>query len=83
MAITVATSLKADVGTHAVVLTNSITDNNEDPAQSFSETVSFNVIVVDPCDTSVITPLNLAPQSIVNGATYTWTFTEAVVAIET
>ena len=83
MAITVATSLKADVGTHAVVLTNSITDNNKVPAQSFSETVSFNVIVQDPCDTSTITPLNLAAQSIVNGASYTWTFTEAVIAIET
>ena len=54
------TSAKADVGTHAVVLTNDITDNNEDPSQSFSETISFSVTVVDPCDTSVITPLGLS-----------------------
>ena len=77
------TNLKADVGTFSIVLTNSITDNNESPAQSFSETISFNVVVEDPCDTSTITPLGLSAQTIVNGGTYTWTFTEAVIAVET
>ena len=76
-------NLKADVGTFSIVLTNSITDNNESPAQSFSETISFNVVVEDPCDTSTITPLGLSAQTIVNGGTYTWTFTEAVIAVET
>ena len=75
--------MKADVGTFAVVLTNSITDNNEAPAQSFSETISFSIIVEDPCDTSVITPLALSAQTITNGGTYTWTFNEAVIAVET
>lgn len=70
------------MGTHAVVLTNTITDNNEGGPQTFTATVSFNVIIEDPCDTSVITPIGLTPQPIVNGATYEWTFTEAVIAIE-
>ena len=40
-------------------------------------------MIQDPCDTSVITPLGLSAQTIINGGTYTWTFTEAVIAIET
>ena len=62
------------MGTHAVVLNNAITDNNQGGPQNFSPTISFNVIVLDPCDTTVITPLALSAQTIVNGATYEWTF---------
>ena len=74
--------MKADVGTFAMVITNTITDNNETPAQSFSETISFTVTIEDPCDTSVITPIALSAQTITNGGTYTWTFTEALIAVE-
>lgn len=70
------------MGSQVVVLTNSITDNNESTPQSFSETITFTVIIEDPCDTSVITPLALSSQTITNGGTYTWTFTEALIAIE-
>ena len=41
------------------------------------------MVIEDPCDTSTITPLGLSAQTIVNGGTYTWTFTEAVIAVET
>ena len=82
-AITVQASVKAAVGVHAVVLKNTITDNNQGGPQTFTPTVSFSVTIVDPCDSSTITPLGLAAQSIVNGATYEWTFTEAKIAIET
>ena len=65
------------------MLTNTITDSNNSPTQTFTETVSFTVVIQDPCDTTVITPLALSSQTIANGGTYTWTFTEAVLAIET
>jgi len=75
------------VGTFAIVMTNTITDNNRSfatptTAATFVKTVSFNVVVTDPCNTSTITPLNLAARTIVNGGSYTWTFTEALIAIE-
>lgn len=82
-AITVQASAKAAVGTHQVVLNNAITDNNQGGPQNFTPTITFNVIIVDPCDSSVITPHALSAQTIVNGASYEWTFQEAVIAIET
>lgn len=66
-----------------MVLVNDITDNNEDTPQSFSENVSFTVTVIDPCDTATMTPLALSAQTIVNGDSYTWTFSEAVFDVET
>ena len=82
-AITVQASAKAAVGTHQVVLKNAITDNNQGGPQNFAPTITFNVIILDPCNTSVITPHALSAQTIVNGASYEWSFNEAKIAIET
>ena len=48
------------MGSYQLVLTNSITDNNESPAQTFTETITFTMVIEDPCDTSTITPLGLS-----------------------
>jgi hypothetical protein len=81
----VQSSQKTAVGDYNVVMTNSITDNNEDTPQSFTENVSFTVTVIDPCDTATMTPIDLTPsaETLVNGESYTWTFSEAVFDVET
>ena len=53
-------------------MTNDITDNNElndalAAVQNFQTTVSFNVIVIDPCDNTVLTPIGLTSLTITNG----------------
>ena len=77
-AITVQSAKKTAVNDYVVVLHNAITDNNEAPSQSFNVDITFTVSVIDPCDTTTMTPINLSAQTIVNGDTYTWTFDEAV-----
>ena len=82
--LSIQSSLKAAVGTYALVHTNLITDsNNRVTPATFTKPISFNVRIIDPCDTSTITPLTLAARTIVNGGSYTWTFTEAAIEIET
>ena len=50
--ISVQSNKKASVDSFSpVVMTTTITDNNESPAQTFTTTVSFSVVVTDPCDT--------------------------------
>ena len=82
-AITVQSNKKEAVGNFDVVMTTTIVDTNENPSQTFTQTVSFTVGVIDPCDTTTMTPINLSAQTIINGDSYTWTFSEAVLQIET
>ena len=63
-------------------MTTTITDNNESTPQTFTTTVSFSVVVTDPCDTQAINDLSLPAKTIVNGESYTWTFTDATMQIE-
>ena len=45
--------------------------------------ITFNVIVVDPCISTVITVFTLADLSVINGATGTRTWSEASDSIQT
>ena len=85
--LTVQSSSKADVGTFAVTLRNTMTDSNEvadvlGTTQEFIQDVSFDIIVIDPCDTTEITAIALAAIEVVNGETQTVTFDRATDSVE-
>ena len=76
--ITVNSNLKEKVGTYTVRLTNTVTDNNQGGPHTFTPYQEFVVTVIDPCDTTIVTPPTLpASTSVVNGASSVISFAEA------
>lgn len=82
--ITVNTSLKEKVGTYTVRLTNTVTDNNQGGPHTFTPYQEFVVTVIDPCDTTVITPPLTASSiiTVVNGQSASLSFAEAKDSIQ-
>jgi hypothetical protein len=78
------TSLKEKVGTYTVRLTNTVTDNNQGGPHTFTPYQEFVVTVIDPCDTTVITPPLTASSiiTVVNGQSASLSFAEAKDSIQ-
>lgn len=70
--------LKSKVNTYSVTFTNTIA-NSLGGVSSATSTVTFDVVVLDPCNTAVITPPSLTSTfTVTNGQSGTFTFLEAV-----
>ena len=73
---------KTKLGPHTVTLTNVITY----PAQSFTETetITFVVEIIDPCDTTTMLDIVFTPSTltVINGDTGTVTYPDATDTIE-
>lgn len=75
--------LKSKVNTYSVTFTNTIS-NALGGVASATSTVTFDVVVIDPCNTAVITPPTIVGTfSVTNGQTGTFTFLEAVDSVAT
>jgi hypothetical protein len=70
--------LKSKVKSWSVTFTNTI-NNSHGGISSATSTVTFQIVVLDPCNTAVITPPTIAATlQVTNGQTQTFTFSEAV-----
>ena len=70
--------LKSKVATYPVTFTNTIA-NSFGGTASATSTVTFDVVVLDPCNTATITPPTIVSTfTVVNGQSGTFTFLEAV-----
>ena len=73
---------RTKVGTHAVTMSAQF----DYSTQSFTETdtITFTVTIIDPCETTVINDAVFTPSTltVTNGATGTMTFTEVTDTVE-
>jgi hypothetical protein len=73
---------KNKLGTHTVTLTNAITYTPQSFAET--ETITFDVTIIDPCDTTTINDAVLTPTTltVINGDVGTMTYPDVTDSVE-
>lgn len=75
---------RTKVGTHSVTMTSVFTYTPQDPDFTETDTVTFSITIIDPCETTVINDAVFSPTTltVINGETGTMTFNEVTDSIE-